>query len=92
MSSNILYHGFGIQGYRYKRSRFQQGAIVFSIEKDPFSLRCPCCNTWDVSRCGEVLRAGFTLCRSVANRYILLCISLVFNAGIVGLSGKLRSN
>ncbi len=53
MSTSILYHGFVIQGYRYKRTFYQQGVIVFSIEKDPFSLRCPCCRTAQVSRRGE---------------------------------------
>lgn len=56
MSTSILYHGFGIQGDRYKHTFYQQGAIVFSIEKDPLSLRCSCCQTPQVSIRGKVLR------------------------------------
>ena len=56
MSTSLLYHGFGIRGYRYGRSYFEEGKIVFSIEKDPLSLRCPCCNDWHVNKRGEVLR------------------------------------
>jgi transposase len=56
MSISILYHRFDIQGYWYKRTFYQQGAIVFSIEKDPLSLRCPCCRTPQASRRSEVLR------------------------------------
>jgi len=61
MSTSILYHGFGIYGYRYTRTEYQQGALVFSIEKDPTSLRCPCCKGIQVIRKGTVLRWFHTL-------------------------------
>jgi len=51
-----LYHGFGIRGYRYKRTYFAEGDLVFSIEKDPSTLRCPCCKGWHVIRHGAALR------------------------------------
>lgn len=56
MSTSILYHGFGISGYRYTRTEYQQGALVFSIEKDPLSLRCPCCSGSQVTRKGTLPR------------------------------------
>lgn len=56
MSTSILYHGFGIRGYRYNRSYFKEGDIIFSIEKDPSTLRCPCCNGRHVHRRGSLLR------------------------------------
>ena len=56
MSTSILYHGFGISGYRYTRTEYQQGALVFSIEKDPLSLRCPCCSGIQVTRKGTLPR------------------------------------
>jgi transposase len=56
MSTSILYHGFGIRGYRYKRTYFTEGDLVFSIEKDPSSLRCPCCKGWHVIRHGGAFR------------------------------------
>jgi transposase len=77
MSTSILYHGFGIQGYRYKRTFYQQGAIVFSIEKDPLSLRCPCCRTSQVSRRGEVLRWFHTVPIGKKQIYIALRIPRV---------------
>ena len=61
MSTSILYHGFGICGYRYTRTEYQQGALVFSIEKEPTSLRCPCCKGIQVIRKGAVLRWFHTL-------------------------------
>ena len=41
MSTSILYHGFGIHGYRYVNSKYQQGAISFTIDKEDHALRCP---------------------------------------------------
>ena len=62
MSTSLLYHGFGIRGYRYKRSYYQEGDVVFSIEKDPSTLRCPCCNGRHVIiRRGSLLRWFQTL-------------------------------
>ncbi|MFH0785448.1 MAG: hypothetical protein V2B20_26325 [Pseudomonadota bacterium] len=45
MSTSILYHGFGIHGYRYTSTQYRDGAIIVAIEKDPLSLRCPCCKS-----------------------------------------------
>ena len=56
MSTSLLYHGFCIRGYRYKSSSYKEGSIVFQIEKDPTSLRCPCCKDWRVIRRGNILR------------------------------------
>jgi transposase len=48
MSTSLLYHGFGIIGYKYVRTIFKQGVIWFKIKKDRFSLRCPVCNSWEL--------------------------------------------
>jgi transposase len=56
MSTSLLYHAFGIRGYQYVRTHYSEGKVVFSIRKDPTSLRCPCCNDWHVIRHGETLR------------------------------------
>lgn len=61
MSTSILYHGFGVRGYRYTRSYFAEGKIVFSVEKDPTTLRCPCCEDRHVNRRGGTLRWFQTL-------------------------------
>jgi transposase len=56
MSTSILYHGFGVVGYRYKSTSYQEGNLVFTVEKDPSSLRCSCCHSPQVVRRGTVLR------------------------------------
>jgi len=56
MSTSLLYHAFGIQGFQYVHSKYQEGKVKFSITKDPASLRCPCCNRLKVKRHGETTR------------------------------------
>ncbi len=48
MSTSLLYHGFGIRGYKYVRSLYCQGTITFGIRSDRFSLRCPECKGSDL--------------------------------------------
>ena len=85
MSTSILYHGFGIRGYHYKRSFFQEGDVIFSIEKDPSTLRCPCCNGRHVNRRGSFLRWFQTLPIGRKMVYITLHVPRVecLDCGIV---------
>ena len=39
MSTSLLYHGFGIRGYRYVRTEYVEGGIVFTIAQDPKRCR-----------------------------------------------------
>lgn len=77
MSTSLLYHGFGIRGYQYVRSYFEEGKIIFSIRKDPTSLRCPCCNDWHVIRHGETIRWFQTLPIGKRQVYITLPVPRV---------------
>lgn len=77
MSTSLLYHGFGIHGYQYVRSYYQEGKVVFSIKKDPTSLRCPCCKDWHVIRHGETERWFQTLPVGSRQVYIMLAIPRV---------------
>jgi transposase len=43
MSTSLLYHGFGIRGYRYVRTEYVEGGIVFTIAQDPKTCICPAC-------------------------------------------------
>ncbi len=31
---SLLYHGFGIKGYRHLRTRYEKGQIIFELEPD----------------------------------------------------------
>jgi transposase len=61
MSTSLLYHAFGIRGYRYRRTDYREGCVIVSIEQPRESLRCPCCKTDDVERRGYKTREWRTL-------------------------------
>ena len=45
MSTSLLYHGFGIIGYDYVRTDYQDGHIYFTLRQPNASLRCPACGS-----------------------------------------------
>lgn len=61
MSGRILYHGFGIRGYRYVKTDLQDGAIQLVIEQPRERLACPCCGTKDVIAKGHTPRSFRTV-------------------------------
>src|SRR6516225_7548684 len=48
MSTSLLYHAFGIVGYRYRSQHFQEGKVLFRIEQPRERLCCPQCRCDDV--------------------------------------------
>jgi transposase len=56
MSTSLLYHGFGIRGYRYVRTEYVEGGVVFTIAQDTKTCRCPTCGGRNVILKGGVLR------------------------------------
>ena len=44
MSTSLLYHGFGIRGYKHVSTEFYEGAVIFTITQDRLMLRCSECN------------------------------------------------
>lgn len=48
MSTSLLYHSFGLVGYRYVSQNFQGGQVTFRIEQPRERLRCPQCGDADV--------------------------------------------
>jgi transposase len=56
MSASVLYHGFGIRGYQYERSFYEDGKVTFVISQARERLRCPQCGSPHVERHGEVMR------------------------------------
>lgn len=56
MSTSLLYHGFGLIGYRYVASEFKEGRVTFRIEQAREQLRCPHCGSDHVWRQGTIER------------------------------------
>lgn len=52
MSTSLLYHAFGVRGYRYRRSEYVGGAVYFHVEATEAVCRCSECGS------GEVIRRG----------------------------------
>lgn len=61
MSTSLLYHGFGVRGYQYVSTDYVEGEIWFGIEQPREGLRCPLCDSAEVSRRGEAWRTFRTL-------------------------------
>ena len=56
MSASALYHGFGIRGYQYERTVYEDGGVTFVISQARDRLCCPRCGSPHVERRGEVTR------------------------------------
>ena len=44
MSTSLLYHGFCIRGYKYVRTDYQGGEVIFTIRQDRKTL--PVLGVW----------------------------------------------
>ena len=61
MSTSLLYHGFGIVGYRYVSQSFEAGMTTFRIEQKRERFRCSHCGSDHVWAQGGVERSFHTL-------------------------------
>jgi len=53
MSTSLLFHAFGIQGFQLKSTEFTNGNVMFHLSQDPYNLRCPECKSSKVIRRGK---------------------------------------
>ena len=56
MSTRLLYHRFGLVGYRYVSQNFEPGITTFRIEQSRERLRCSQCRSDEVWAQGGVER------------------------------------
>src|SRR3954453_7033874 len=56
MSTSLLYHAFGIRGYHYTRTDYQDGQTIFTIHQEPETCRCSACGSPHVVSRGRVER------------------------------------
>jgi len=45
MSTSLLYHAFGIRGYDYLSTAYEDGRVRFTIGQRPHTCRCPVCGS-----------------------------------------------
>jgi transposase len=74
MSTSLLYHAWGIRGYRLLCTRFEKGRIWFGIEHDEAFLCCAHCGSSRVEKSGKVPRRFRTL--PIGSRPIILQLSI----------------
>jgi transposase len=41
MSTSLLFHAFGVQGFQLKKTDFANGNVEFHLSQDRHNLRCP---------------------------------------------------
>jgi transposase len=56
MSTSLLYHGFGVRGYKYVKTHYEGGSVIFTIDQSRFELECSSCGSREVIRRGKVDR------------------------------------
>src|SRR5512133_2466746 len=67
MSTSLLYHAFGIRGYHYTRTDYQDGQTIFTIRQEPETCRCSACGSPRLNQQGihRLWRCeSYRLCRS----------------------------
>src|SRR3954466_4970734 len=56
MPTRLLYHAFGIRGYEYTRTDYQDGQTIFTIHQEPQTCRCSACGSSRVLSRGHAPR------------------------------------
>ena len=56
MSTSLLYHGFGIRGYRYEKTEYAERGIVFHVTQPKETCLCSACGSAEVVLRGQAER------------------------------------
>lgn len=52
MSTSLLYHAFGLRGYDYVHTKYEEGAVNFRVKPKPDLVICPLCRNRKIKRRG----------------------------------------
>jgi transposase len=74
MSTSLVYHAFGVRGYRYLKTEYLKGEVVFTIELPRESYRCPVCESEDVIGRGRNPRCFRTV--SIGSKAVSLKLAI----------------
>jgi transposase len=85
MSTSLLYHAFGVRGYRQVRETFREGQVIFHIEQPRERHRCSHCGSAEVWDQGGVDRTFRTVSIGAKPAFIQLKVPrvLCFECGLV---------
>jgi transposase len=56
MSTSLLYHAFCVRGYKYSRTEYHNGHVIFTIHQEPETYRCSSCGSSEIIARGEAYR------------------------------------
>jgi len=86
MSTSLLYHGFGIRGYTYEKTAYENGQVIFTIGQERGDLRCAACGSQ------RVIRRGFQTRRFRSLPIGSRAVQILFDVPRVGCAdcGKVR--
>lgn len=74
MSTSLVYHAFGVRGYRQVRMSYRHGSVVIHLKHGAGLLRCPACDSEKVIRRGCVMREFRTL--PIGQKPVTLAVSI----------------
>jgi transposase len=74
MSTSLLYHAWGLRGYRLVRTRFEKGRVWFGIEHEESLLCCAHCGSTRTEKSGKIPRRFRTL--PIGSRPVILELSI----------------
>jgi len=72
MSTSLLYHAFAVRGYRYVKTEYIEGEVIFTIEQPRESYQCPACGSKDVMGRGGKRRRFRTV--SIGGKLVYLVL------------------
>src|SRR5277367_5302164 len=61
MSTSLLYHAFGIRGYKYSSTQYDNRKVIFTIFREPETYRCSSCGSRHVISRGQAVRRFHSL-------------------------------
>lgn len=88
MSTNLLYHAFGMVDYEYTKTEYHSGKITFYMEAKGRALHCPQCGNCKVSPKKTVKRTFITVPIGKNHKYITLVLDLRSGAVVFVSDGK----
>jgi transposase len=77
MSTSLLYHAFGVRGYRYVKTEYVEGAVIVTIEQPRESYCCSACGSDDVIGRGQNVRRFRTVPIGGKAVYLVLAVPRV---------------
>ena len=72
-----MYHGFGLVGYKYVKTAYQGGRVIFTIQHKRDKLHCPKCESRDIVMRGNTKRRFRTLHIGSKPIYLDLCVQQI---------------